>query len=467
MKSFLALILSFFQLISFNVIRIGKTRTIGVNRYVTYQTFESFGTSAAWWAQNVEDEETAEEIARLLYDKETGLGLEVFRYNVGAGEKENPDSRISIESRKAESFAVYDKETGSFKYDFSRDSNARRVLDYAVKYGADKVILFSNSPHYALTVSGQASGGLESHKNNLPEENYGAYVDYMLTVADKFVEMGYPVFGISPINEPQWSWGGERVTQEGCHFDADECIKLLELFAQTMKERNVSYRLLGPESGQLSEDQYEYIDKFMRSQILRDYCEYFSGHSYWMDNNYDGKTATGQKFADEYPDMKFEMSEWCELPLKIDSTTVDSALYMANIIIQDLTLLNAVSWQSWTAVNEDGLLNFTDEGLVKYMRYYAFMHFSRFIKPGAVRIDTMDSGDNRDIQSVAFDCGGRTVMVIVNNSDSDIKLKTSGLRGSYEIYRTDEVKRCEQVEEGSRLGPHTIPAKSIETIVVG
>ena len=37
-------------------------------------------------------EKVADEIARLLYDRDTGLGLDIFRYNVGGGEKENPDS---------------------------------------------------------------------------------------------------------------------------------------------------------------------------------------------------------------------------------------------------------------------------------------------------------------------------------------------------------------------------------------
>ena len=78
--------------------------TLQVNAHERYQTNEGFGTSAAWWAQNVDDEALAEQIAAYLYSKESGLGLDVYRYNVGAGEKENPASIIAIESRKTESF---------------------------------------------------------------------------------------------------------------------------------------------------------------------------------------------------------------------------------------------------------------------------------------------------------------------------------------------------------------------------
>ena len=105
------------------------------------------------------------------------------------------------------------------------------------------------------------------------------------------------------------------------------------------------------------------------------FCDTYSAHSYWIDNKLDLKAAAGEKFRNERPDVKLEMSEWCELPLTIDSTTIDSGLYMANIMIQDLNLLGAVSWQSWTAVNGDGLMEFRDGELVIYNRYYAYKHF--------------------------------------------------------------------------------------------
>lgn len=463
----LAFLLSLIQIIGFNIVAIGDTHTIGVNKYKEYQTFEGFGTSSCWWSQNIDDEETAREIARLLYDDEAGLGLDIYRYNIGGGEKDNSDSRIWDTARRTESFLYFNEETQKWEYDFTRDANARRMLDMAVEYGAKEVILFCNSPHYSMTASGHASGSLSADTNNLPKENYKAFVDYVLTIADKFVEMGYPVKAISPINEPQWSWGGDWVGQEGCHYDVDACIEVLELFATEMQKRGCKYELRGVESGQLTWQYYEYIEKFMDSEILRDYCDYYSGHSYWMDGDINGKRALGEKFADQYPDMKFEMSEWCELPLALDSKTIDSGIYMANIIQQDLSLMNPVSWCSWTAVNEDGVLNILDGELTVYSRYYAYMHFSRFIKTGATRIDVMDSEEESSIASVAFKDGNKIILILINNSDSDEKLDFTGLYGKYEIYRSDSSHNCESVESGRVLLSHTIPGRSIETIVVG
>lgn len=465
-KRYLCLAFAAIQTFLFSVYEHSDIQTIGVNKYMVYQTFEGFGTSSCWWSQNIDSEEQANEIARLLYDDETGLGLDIYRYNIGGGEKDNPNSRIGDLARRTESFYVFNEQTGEYEYDFTRDANARRMLDMAVKYGAKEVILFCNSPHFSMTASGHASGGLEPYQSNLPKENYAAFVDYVLTIADWFVAQGYPVSAISPINEPQWSWGGEWVGQEGCHYTADETVEVLELFATEMQRRGSPYKLNGPESGQLSPEYYEYIDKFFASDILNAFCDTYSGHSYWIDNNYQVKTETGKKFAEQYPDKKLEMSEWCELPLKIDSTTVESGIYMANIIIQDLNLLNAVSWQSWTAVNGDGLLDFRDTELVTYQRYYAFKHFSRFIEPGMKRIEVLDSfNENSQIASTAFTDGRKTVIVLVNNGeDSEIRL-LSGF-GKAEIYRTDSEKDCENIYSGSFLRKTTLPAKSITTVVL-
>jgi hypothetical protein len=58
-----------------------------------------------------------------------------------------------------------------------------------------------------------------------------------------------------------------------------------------------------------------------------------------MDSKSEAKEKIGKKFRRNYPDKKYEMSEWCELPLTIDSTTIDSGLYMAQVMMQNGTLL--------------------------------------------------------------------------------------------------------------------------------
>ena len=237
-----------------------------------------------------------------------------------------------------------------------------------------------------------------------------------------------------------------------------------------MKKRNSPYKLSGPENGQMSWGYYAYVEKFFESEILNEFCNTYSGHSYWMDSPdaLEEKTAVGKKFKEEYPDKKYEMSEWCELPLQIDSTTIDSGLRMAKVIVDDLNLMNAVSWQSWTAVNGDGLLDRTPDGkLIEYNRYYAFKQFTSFIKPGMTRVRIFDILKNKtNMRTVAFIGEENETVIVIVNPDGEEKLKIGGILGEAEIYLTDATHNCEKIYEGKFEKNIVVPEKSIMTICV-
>ena len=169
----------------------------------TAQTIEGFGVTGAWWAQELDDPEYRSAIVEALFSDE-GLALNIYRYNIGAGEADNPDSFVTT-NRASRSFYVYNPETGEFEYDFSADPNAYAVLTEALSPGhtVDQVILFANSPHYSMTVSGSATGQKETHLLNLRQDAFYDYADYLVTIAEHFVSEGVPVSYISPINEPQ------------------------------------------------------------------------------------------------------------------------------------------------------------------------------------------------------------------------------------------------------------------------
>lgn len=444
----------------------------------TYQQFDGWGTSGAWWSQFVGNTAIDDEVARLLFDNEEGLGLDLYRYNIGGGEKENPDSRIWGDWTKTESFYVYNEQMGQYDFDFNRDANARMMMDLAVQNGATGIILFCNSPHYSMTVSGHASGGFAANSSNLPKENYQEFVNYVLTVADHFVSLGYPVKYISPINEPQWGWGGDWVGQEGCHYTADEAVELLELFAENMKQKNTSYKLSGPENGAMSKDWFEYQQKYFQSKILRNYCCTYSGHSYWMDNDITGKWLAGKRFAFCFPGKKFEMSEWCELPCTLDSNAIDSALYMANIIQQDLTLLNAVSWQSWTAVGRhdktdgeirsDTLLRVNPAySAVNFnKRYFAFRHFTSEVGVGAVRVKVVSGNSLGTVETVAFKSGNKLILILINNAESAVSINLSNNCRSMKIFTTDTDRNYEMTYAGERVPVINLGGKSMKTVVM-
>lgn len=454
----------------------GQGAVVSVREERGAPVFESWGTSGAWWAQFVGGTAVEQEVARLLFDKQDGLGLTVYRYNIGGGEKENPHSRIWGDWTKTESFYVFNPVIGDYDFDFTRDANARQMMDAVVAAGAREIILFSNSPHFSMTASGHASGGLTAFNSNLPRENYARYRDYVFAVADHFVAQGYPVSAISPINEPQWGWGGDWVGQEGCHYTARETVELLELFAVTMREKNAPYALSGPESGAMASDQFDYQKLFFKSNILNDFCDTYSGHSYWMDNNLWGKWLAGKRFALSFPGKKFEMSEWCELPCTLDSNSVDSALYMANVIQQDLTLLNAVSWQSWTAVSRhdetgegiksDTLLrvNSAYTTVTPNKRYYAYRHFTDVIVPGAVRMRVNLNGLPAGVSGVGYKTPDALGLVFVNNEPTAASFTLGGDAATMQVRVTDEARNFIKTYDGPFDPAVTLPPRSIVSV---
>ncbi|MBR5438461.1 MAG: hypothetical protein IKV21_06040 [Clostridia bacterium] len=488
-----------------------STVSVRMNELDPEQEITGWGTSAAWWSQMVDKAETAEEYAKLLYSEE-GLGLNVYRYNVGAGEKENPNTRLWRESsRSSESFLipeVYEK-TGELEYDFTKDANAQNMLYTSMEYGCiDTVVLFANSPHYLMTVSGQASGGLEPAQSNLKKECYEDFADYMLDIAEYFISKGVPVKYISPINEPQWDWGGGWVGQEGCHYEIDEVIEVARVFARKIKERNIDVKLSMAESGQVGEHAMECMDLLYADEEIASVMGTYAYHSYWTDDNFALKYAFGNYLQLKHTGVEVEMSEWCELPCAHEIDDIEAGLIMARTICEDLSLTGANSWSSWVAVNEGGVkadsmiavaekINANGDKYPDYneytlsTRYYAMAHYSKFIPVGSHRVSTSISVadmkvkkewwkqeiDGKEYPVYAVEKNdfyvssyvtpdGDYVAVVVNESDESRNVKFDKFWKNVEIYTTDAERKLELTgKSGIGFKNIEIGPKSITTLV--
>lgn len=459
------------------------------------QEITGWGTSAAWWAQIAGDNDNADEYAKLLYSEE-GLGLNIYRYNVGAGEKDNPNTRLpGNEWRATESFLVYNEETGEYEYDWTKDAAAQRMLDLSLSYGCiDTVVLFANSPHYSMTESGSAAGSYNDSTCNLKEGCADDFAEYMCDIAEYFIGKGVPVKYISPINEPQWSWGGGWVGQEGCHYELEDIIEVAEAFAAEIKERNLDVKLSLVESGTVSDDTMNYIDALYENDSIREVLGTYAYHSYWT-NDWLYKRAYGKYIEENYPDVELEMSEWCELPNEHKMDDIEAALIMARTISEDVALTGVNSWSSWVGVNgglydADSMIGANDD-CSEYIigkRYYAMAHFSKFIPAGSHMIDFnisvaditaekawwKDVVDGKEYDHYIIDNNmnvsayktpdGDYVAVIVNDG-IEKKFTYCMLGYDMSVYTTDATRNLELTDEGSGIETITVPENSIVTVV--
>lgn len=445
------------------------------------QTLKGFGTSACWWSQNVSDKKTAERLCSLLFT-EKGLNLNIYRYNIGAGWDEN-NCRVHNPWRRCESFYVYDdsNEEESYRgggYDWSRDKNAYAFMKFCIEKGnIDTVILFANSPHYSMTSSGQASGSLMHHTCNLPKGNYRAYAEYFLDITEHFINDGVPVTYISPINEPQWKWGGKHVWQEGCHYEPEEVYEIFRIFAAEIEKRGLKVKLYGPESGEIAGLTGEYLRLFKDDSLIMRNLGAYALHSYHSDRDVQIRKDFYKNTVLKNPSVRFDMSEWCELPCKSDTKSINGALNIARIIGWDLCVMGAESWTSWVAVNQtadskgdgkdysDGLLSatngFSDYHICK--RYYGFLHFANFLPSGSSPLDTAILNEN-GLNVFSFNSSDGSQIVVAVNEGAEQELRIFSNLCKEEIYETTQRHSFRQIYSGVYTPSLMLKAKSITTV---
>lgn len=444
------------------------------------QTLYGWGTSACWWSQHCRDNDTQNEIIDLLYGSD-GLNLNIYRYNIGGGTDEE-NCRVADPWRKSESFMLYDIDTEATAWDFSRDKAAVQVMKKALATGnVDTLILFANSPHYSQTSTGQASGSLMPHTCNLPKMNYEKFVDYILRVTQHFLDEGLPVKYISPINEPQWCWGGKRVWQEGCHYEAEEVAEIYHLFAENIIKRKMPVKLYGPESGEMLGETYKYIELLSADDTIMQVMDIFAYHSYHSDNKPEVRYTFKKDFVEKYPQFRFDMSEWCELPNKSHTQNFKGALITARIIGQDLIYGGAESWTSWVAVNGMGSntdnddycdatisanQNFTKWYICK--RYYGFAHFSKYVPKGSCALDIGEhpTEDNNDFNIFAFERPDGKIAVVIVNEGENKCIELEGHFENMQIIKSTQDYELLKVYDGNFEKSLESESNSIMTIVL-
>ncbi len=451
---------------------------IDYNKAEKMQTLKGFGASSCWWSQYCEGK-YSDELAELLYG-DSGLKLNIYRYNVGAGYDEG-NYRVNILWRRTESLYEFDREKEEGHYNFSNDKIARDFMKKCLDKGnIDTVVLFANSPHWSQTSTGQASGSLLYHTCNLPKMNYKKFVDYFLDITEFFLKEGVPVTYISPINEPQWKWGGSYVWQEGCHFETEELVEVFRLFAEEIIRRNLPVGLYGPESGEMLGLTPEYLEAFKKDETIMKVMPVFAYHSYHADDKPEDRVNFRNELVKKNPDLRFDMSEWCELPNKSPTDSIRGALVTARIMGQDLIMAGAESWTAWVAVNQfsikedgknysDGLFS-ADERftkLEKAKRYYGMAHFSKFIPAGSVCLDTGNMPENGNkLNAFSFLTDkGETVTVIVNEGEAHI-MDLQGCFKTMKVIASDDEKQLETVYDGAFSSSLEIKANSLVTVIL-
>lgn len=471
--------------------------TTTVNESSTHQTMLGFGASAVWWSQIIGgwDDSQVDLVMKLLYDEEEGIGLNIYRYNLGAGSQNDP--ALSVE-RKAECFLQQDG-----TYNWNADANAQKCLSVANHYCDNmRVTLFSNSAPIFYTKNGRAYGEFipegSNYKTNLDSANYQKHADFVVACAEHFTDAGYRITDISPINEPEWAWGANDANynsagQEGCHFDKGECREFYKKCISAINNSSVKNlcEIEMWESGQMggSGTSFEsYLKEMLftrklgswdidpnKNAELRNYFNTISMHSYWVDQTAREKTANLLN-GSPYSGYKRSVTEYCQMDGSSSGLGIEYGLDLADTIYQDLTILDVQEWDWWVAVAGggymDGLLyvDYTNPNSSREIqtskRFWVMGNYAKFTNEGSVRIDAACT-DGMKVCGFKNTDGSLALIYINTGNNDNYTYLDSANHSTFSTYVTDESRNLEKVQsDESIVNGVMIPANSVTTVVV-
>ncbi len=458
-----------------------RPAVINIDLSKTYQVIDNFGASDAWACQFVGSWPAAKKnkISDLLFSNDTladgspkGIALSLWRFNIGAGSGQQGErSGIKDEWRREESFL-----DSPAVYNWNRQAGQLWFLKAAKERGVKQFLGFCNSPPIQFTRDHKAYA--DSGHTNIVASEYPAFASYLAHVV-KGVEKNYGVrFNyISPVNEPQWGWsdGG----QEGCPYTNKEIAELVSRINSAFAASKVSSKLVIAEAGSI-DYLYSKSSKSVKGNQVNDFFEPSSvnyignlrnvkktiaAHSYFTTSPLAQAVNMRKTLAEsvsKITNLSYWQSEYCILgdnAGEIDGakrdTGMDAALYLATVIYTDLTAANASAWQWWTALSpydyKDGLIyidkNKSDGNFYTSKMLWVLGNYSRFVRPGAVRVSASIATDStRPVLLSAFKNGKDFTAVIINlNSEAvpvnlDIESAKVVLKKCYATSSTGSLK---------------------------
>lgn len=459
------------------------------------QEMRGFGASGAWWPIDLAHfrPDVQQELARLLFAPgPAGIGLSVYRYNIGAGGVGVPDP-----SRAPETFMV-----SPGQYDWSRDVGGRTFLRAAGEYGVPVLIGFANAAPTSWTTNGLSQGGRLKAGAEAP------YAAYLVDVATHLrEEEGVHLSYLSPMNEPDYTFGGS--SQEGMEVPVAQRAALVDALGQELAQRDPDTHVIADESSKVKDQFVPEVPQWLPSVDASRRPAALAHHLYDFPDaaTLQAGRAVGDRYglplwATEVCCMRSDTGGWGQ---QYDPT-IANGVVMAELIWRALTYANDAAFHWWVAAssaigadpsgdpriaaqpNETGW----NDGLVYYdpayakngnqrlyvtKRLYALGNFSRYVRPGARRHDVAGVPDPLRVLAFSTDQGWTVVAINAapaGGGEVPLRLRLPVAQAGWvvpvESVETSAERNLGPVShprvQGSGLIEASLPAQSITTFVL-
>ncbi len=476
------------------------------------QTIDGFGASDAWSIQSIGlwpiKERT--KVADWLFSNNCdengnplGIGLSIWRFNVGAGSAEQGDKSKINAGNRTECFL---NEDGT--YNWNKQQGQRNIMRMAKERGCNTFLAFLNSPPVYYTQNGLATNIGRDGSFNLKSDRYDDFARYLADIVEGVKKNdGIKFDYICPVNEPDgyWNWVDSR--QEGSPATNREIANIVRKASQEFHLRNIDTKILVYESSDyrcmfgthMTDWRRGYgIQSFFNPDSVHTYVgnlpnvpKLITGHSYWTNTPLISLHDYRRQLADSLQkyNLEYWQTETCLMSNDEEvggavnfDFSINPALYTARIIHHDLVIAGARSWQWWRGAGgaiksvtgnfKDGLVCIKfdskkaedgsclvddDRGGVAYdsKLLWSMGNYSRFIKPGAKRlaIDAIGHDGKKifegDTNPEAIMCsayrnadGGYIVVAINYDKEAHtfVCKPKSKKQAQWKLYRTSDIQ---------------------------
>jgi len=449
----------------------------------THQTIHSFGASDSWsskfvgsWSNLTKKNQIADYLFSMDVDSggnPKGIGLSLWRFNIGAGSSEQGDSSgIADDYRREECFQNPDG-----TYNWNKQQGQQWFMNAAKQRGVKYLLGFAVSPPVYMTTNGKAYG-TGSAQFNLNSSKFQNYADFLVQVCKHFQGTSTPLDYLSPVNEPQWNWGASN-NQEGTAASNTDIAGLVKILGPDLQTNGVNTHVVTGEAGQVTflntattDNRGDQINQWFNPSSSNyigntpNVDNTISYHSYFTtcpeNTLVQDRQAVNTSAGNTSPSIKLWMTEFGVLGDICGvlngyprNTNIDYGLYVAKVIHNDLAVANTSSWQWWLAINpynySDGLvyinapsgaadpqLSKTDGLVSDSKQLWALGNYSRFVRPGMIRVDAVLNNQTDPVYAASnimvsayIDPVGKTlVIVIVNTQANPSVISLGGLGGS-------------------------------------
>ncbi len=380
--------------------------TIEIRDKQTFQTMDGFGFALTWGsAQHLYHMASAKRNAllkELFAANGKSIGISYLRVSIGAS-----DLNEYVYSYDDVPVGQSDPALAKFSLDEDR-KYVIPILKAILRINPDIKILGSpwSAPAWMKT-NGSVKGG------NLKPEYYDAYAQYFVKYIQGMKTEGIPIDAITIQNEPL----NEKNTPSMQLLAPDEAIFIKDHLGPAFKSAGISTRILLYDHNC---DLPEYPISILKDPLANPFVDGTAFHLYG------GDIRAMSLVHDDYPGKNLYFTEYMAVEHS-DSPTLLIAKHVSGTVIgavrnwsRNVLLWNLAANSKFEPHTDNGgcpicqgALTIDGNQVTRNLAYYTIAHFSKFVRPGSVRIG---SDSTNSLPSVAFQVNGHKIVLVVANT---------------------------------------------------